>query len=150
MFCQAQGGRGNRAEGAIVAGYALSRLGLVYVLGSLPARLGSPREKNSVYGLVNFEEIDVGDYYLTVSDPDNDYSSQTSSDFTVVKDQTARVTVTLSRVVNATLEVNVTDKGTQQNIQNALVELMDGSKMAIGRIGDKVAFYGIDESFTEG
>lgn len=78
----------------------------------------------NVFGVAVFQNIKVGKYYASASDPAGDYALETSETITVTPNQQTTIEIMLSKSVKATLNVTVQDKASKQKLGNATVKLV--------------------------
>ncbi len=76
------------------------------------------------FGVAIFNDVPVGNYYVTVNDPQDNFALSTSQNFSIPSNQTVSVDVSMGKDIQGTLSVSVKDKASNAWVPNATVKLV--------------------------
>src|SRR3989344_5895426 len=89
-------------------------------------------EKTSFDGAAEFQQIETGSYYITVSDLAGAYANEKSSEFILGENEFIPIELILSREISSTLKLKVIDRETKAAVSNAEIQLIQSKTVIDG------------------
>lgn len=96
-------------------------------------RISIERKYANGLGIVLFENIPQGEYYVSASTPTGEYAAETTSTISLNTIAGEEMTVTLSRATQGTLSVRVTDQATGEKLSNVTLKLLRANDRSVAQ-----------------